>query len=378
MALTEPQVEWRSDPPPAGAARAADGTHERPRRRRLDWRPVRAPGLADERPGAAPIRQWHRPEQYQRDSRPDWRGCPPASGAIGDASRDPSSAATPAAASSARDNGSARSGTGAMATLTDAGARRPTKFLADLTRAMRTAADESRTATLEQFRADAAAYMDEIRNEATVFATQCRERADAEVEALNEWSRTEMDRIRRETEEGIAARRRQLRGVTSQPRGFDSGPRSRSVDATVTGFQSDMERFFERLMQEEEPSTFAAMAGQLPEPPQRSRRGRPRVRRPSNHRLDDDAGAAGWRRIHGIGGDRSRPPKPHRVPIRPRPRRSRPKPRDPNAPARSRVGTQDLALPRPVRAGPVRRPVTPRMRAARPARIPPRSWLSAW
>ena len=183
-----------------------------------------------------------------------------------DVSADPSTAIGPTSTSHRRDDASAPAGTGAMATLTDSGARRPTKFLADLTRAMRVAADESRHATLEQFKADAAACMEEIRSESKVFAAQCREQAEADVESLNEWSRTEMERIRRETDEGIAARRQRLEDdlAAQDVRLVEA---VESVEGTVTSFQDDMERFFERLMHEEEPSTFAAMAGQLPEPP---------------------------------------------------------------------------------------------------------------
>jgi len=296
MAMTEPQVETRSDPAPEGSAgpvttaggamngHGAEGTtaavaeppawptSDLARRRTAAAGPTGTSGAAG---GGA--------------------GVGTSSGAIGDASVDPSSVTTPASQWSARDDAPARPGPGAMAVLAGAGSHRPTKFLADLTRAMRTAADESRQVTLEQFKADAASYMEEIRSEATVFAAQCREQAAAEVEALNEWSRTEMERIRRETEEGITARRQRLDDdLASQNRRLDAA--MESVDATVTGFQADMERFFERLMQEEEPSTFAAMAGQLPEPPRFapwSPEGPPADEPPNGHGQSDGMASAG-------------------------------------------------------------------------------------
>lgn len=143
---------------------------------------------------------------------------------------------------------------------------RASTFLADLTRAMRVAAEEERASVLARFRDDAGTYVEQMRGEFSAAADGARARADADVTSLEAWCAAELERIRRETEQGIAARRSRLDAeLAAQTTRLDEGVAT--VDTTVSTFERDMAAFFERLLAEEDPSTFAVMAGHLPEPP---------------------------------------------------------------------------------------------------------------
>ncbi|HYN48298.1 MAG TPA: hypothetical protein VER83_05480, partial [Candidatus Nanopelagicales bacterium] len=52
--------------------------------------------------------------------------------------------------------------------------RRPTKFLADLTRAMQAAAEQARTATLDQFRGEGTTVIEQIHARSATGATELR------------------------------------------------------------------------------------------------------------------------------------------------------------------------------------------------------------
>lgn len=145
-------------------------------------------------------------------------------------------------------------------------ARRPTTFLADLTRAMRVAAEEERANVQQRFREEADAYVGSMRIEFAAAADLARERAEADVVAIETWCEAELARIRKETEDGIAQRRARLdEELTSQSARLDEGVTH--VAGSVESFEQQMTAFFERLLVEEDPSTFAVMARQLPEPP---------------------------------------------------------------------------------------------------------------
>ncbi len=148
----------------------------------------------------------------------------------------------------------------------DAEPRRPTKFMADLTAAMRAAAEAARETTISQLRVDAAAEVETIRTESTLYAASRREQAEEDVAGIREWSKAEIARIRAETEENIASRRLRLdQEMVDQAARLEAGVGN--VQLSVAAFEEHMAQFFERLLEEEDPSHFATMAGQLPEPP---------------------------------------------------------------------------------------------------------------
>jgi len=169
----------------------------------------------------------------------------------------PASRPTPATAPAPR------AGTSRAAT---AGPRKPSKFLADLTRAMQTAAESARQETLARLESDAKAYVEGIHARSVDGATDLRRRADDDVAAVREWSKAEVARIREETETRIAARKQGLESEIEQ-HGAQIERRVEIVQGRVAVFEAEMATFFDGLLAEEDPSRFASLAENLPEPP---------------------------------------------------------------------------------------------------------------
>jgi hypothetical protein len=150
--------------------------------------------------------------------------------------------------------------------LSVAAPRKPTKFLADLTRAMQAAAETARASALEQLQADAKDHIERVRARSAAAAADLRKHADGDVIGIREWSKAATARIREETELKIAdcksTLERELEGQAAQiEREVDR------VQSRVSGYEAEMARFFERLQQQDDPATIAALAENLPEPP---------------------------------------------------------------------------------------------------------------
>lgn len=144
--------------------------------------------------------------------------------------------------------------------------RRPTKFLADLTRAMQAAAETSRSSTLDQLQIDCKAHIERMYARSAELSASFRARADTDIVAIRDWSKAEIARIREETDGRIAGRKSSLEGeltVHSEETEREIG----RAQATVMEFEAEMAQFFERLLAEEDPAEFAALASRLPEPP---------------------------------------------------------------------------------------------------------------
>jgi hypothetical protein len=144
--------------------------------------------------------------------------------------------------------------------------KKPTKFVLDLTRAMQSAAEESRAQTLGQFQADAKTYIEEIHSRSAVEATELRKRSDEDITGIQDWSKAEIARIREETQGKISERKLGLERELEDHAGQIEYEIDR-VQSRVAGFELEMERFFERLVAEEDPTQIAVMAQSLPEPP---------------------------------------------------------------------------------------------------------------
>ena len=144
--------------------------------------------------------------------------------------------------------------------------RKSNKFMADLTKAMQTAAEAARSDVLEKFNAEAKAHIEGIHASTADEATQLRKRADEDTAAIREWSKNEIARIREETDERIAHRKDVLeREIEAHAAQIEA--RIERVQSRVTSFEAEMAAFFERLLAEDDPTRFAAMAETLPEPP---------------------------------------------------------------------------------------------------------------
>jgi hypothetical protein len=144
--------------------------------------------------------------------------------------------------------------------------RKPNKFMADLTRAMQAAAETARAETLARFSIEAKQHIEGIHASTATEATELRKKADDDVATIREWSKAEIARIREETDERIAHRKTVLeREVEAHAAEIER--RIELVQARVAAFETEMSRFFERLLAEDDPTRFASMAESLPEPP---------------------------------------------------------------------------------------------------------------
>jgi hypothetical protein len=147
-----------------------------------------------------------------------------------------------------------------------AGARLPNRFMADLTQAMRSTAQTARQGTVEQCQADAKAYTEQLHSRTDDEAASLRKAAEADVSAIRDWSKAEMERIRVETEQRIA-RRRELLEQELQEYNAAIELEIERVQKRVAAFEGEVTQFFEQLLQEADPTVFASMASQMPDPP---------------------------------------------------------------------------------------------------------------
>ena len=150
--------------------------------------------------------------------------------------------------------------------MNETAARHPNRFLADLTQAMRSTAETARQATIEQCQADAKAYTEKLHARTDDEAASLRKAAEADVSAIRDWSKAEMERIRVETEQRIS-RRRELLEQELQEYNSAIELEIERVQKRVSGFEGEVAAFFEQLMQEADPTDYASMAAQKPDPP---------------------------------------------------------------------------------------------------------------
>jgi primosomal protein N'' len=143
---------------------------------------------------------------------------------------------------------------------------RQTKFLADLTKAMQVAAQAEREETLGQYQAEAKAFIEQIRAGSGGRAADLRKQTDDDVAAIRDWSKAEMARIREETDRRIADRKADLDGQL-QRHSTQVEREIELVQARIEDYEGRMARFFEQLLEVDDPTAFAAMAARLPEPP---------------------------------------------------------------------------------------------------------------
>ena len=151
-------------------------------------------------------------------------------------------------------------------TASPAPERKANKFMADLTRAMQAAAESARADTLERFAADAKSHIEAIHATTAEESAELRKRADDDIAGIREWSKTEIARIREETDERVTHRKEKLeREVEAHAAEIEA--RIERVQTRVAAFEAEMAAFFERLLAEDDPTRFASMAETLPEPP---------------------------------------------------------------------------------------------------------------
>ncbi|HEV7811170.1 MAG TPA: hypothetical protein VGO64_11255, partial [Candidatus Limnocylindrales bacterium] len=147
-----------------------------------------------------------------------------------------------------------------------ASTKKPNKFLVDLAKAMQGAAEEARGRAMTQLQADAKTHIETIHGRSATDAANLRRNADDDVAAIRDWSKAEIARIREETEHRITDRKGRLE-VEIEEAGAVIEREVEAVQSAVAAFETEMDAFFQRLVGEEDPTRFAAMAESIPEPP---------------------------------------------------------------------------------------------------------------
>ena len=214
----------------------------------------------DARPG------FRLPWSSDQRSQPDDAGDAPAADATAHESgnEDMSQSATQTAATEG--NETMAESTAATETSVPAAAKRPNKFLADLTKAMQAAAESARDEAMARIQADAKSHIEAIHERSATDAADLRRKADDDVAAVREWSKAEIARVREETDEKISARKGSLE-FEIEEHAARIERQIEHVQGRVSGFETDMAAFFEKLLSEDDPTRFASLAENLPEPP---------------------------------------------------------------------------------------------------------------
>jgi hypothetical protein len=146
------------------------------------------------------------------------------------------------------------------------GGRGPSKFMAELTKAMQAAAESARLEAVGRFQAEAKALIEQINGPSSNGSAELRRQAEDDVSEIRDWSKAEISRIREETDEKIANRKRRLEAEIEEHATL-LDRRIEQVNGLVTTYEAQVTSFFERLLTEQDPGRFAALAANLPEPP---------------------------------------------------------------------------------------------------------------
>jgi hypothetical protein len=131
---------------------------------------------------------------------------------------------------------------------------------------MHSTAETARQATIDQCQADAKAYTEQLHARKEDETASLRKAAEADVIAIREWSKAEVERIRLETEQRIS-RRRELLDQELQEYNSGIAFEIERVQKRVQSYQDEIAQYFEQLLQEPDPTTFASMGARMPEPP---------------------------------------------------------------------------------------------------------------
>lgn len=144
--------------------------------------------------------------------------------------------------------------------------RRSHAFLAELARAMHAAALEARERVLDQFRAESKSFVEGLHARSAEEIAALRKAADEDIAGIRDWSKAEIARIREETERRIAERKAALEEeIEAQAARIER--QIERLQGAVAEFEAEMDRFFSTLLAVEDPTEFAALAANLPEPP---------------------------------------------------------------------------------------------------------------
>jgi hypothetical protein len=139
-------------------------------------------------------------------------------------------------------------------------------FLHEIARTMHAAADRERQRITAEIADRLGAHVERVRFHASTEAEELKRLAEEDVAHIREWSAEGVERLRRETESRIGARREDLERHLRQHDDLVEREISVATEA-VEEYQAELDRFVGRLAGEREPTEIARLASLVPEPP---------------------------------------------------------------------------------------------------------------
>ncbi|HEX5452019.1 MAG TPA: hypothetical protein VFW86_06470, partial [Candidatus Limnocylindrales bacterium] len=175
----------------------------------------------------------------------------------------------------ARSEGSESNGTGKVmlsGTTSDkqadvrSGAGVQPNLLSELARAMHDTVEQQHGRLIGALDERTRAAIEAVRAAGDEEATDLRARADADLDGIAAWSKTEIERIHQETEERRTARKHGLEEELARHAAIVERQVG-AVDAAVAQHRGSLEAYFGRLTEERDPAEIARLAGSVPREP---------------------------------------------------------------------------------------------------------------
>lgn len=140
------------------------------------------------------------------------------------------------------------------------------EFMRDLVAAMRKVADEARDTGVADLRTKADEQVRLLQGDAERRSEELRERAEKDVAEVGEWERAEAERITKEAEQRVVARRAQLdqQLATDTTR---TEAETKAVRERVAEYERELEAYHSQLIEINDPAAFAAAAKRMPKAP---------------------------------------------------------------------------------------------------------------
>lgn len=150
--------------------------------------------------------------------------------------------------------------------MNETAAGRPKQLLADLAKAMQSAAETARQAAIDGCRSSAKAHTDYLTAQPNAGVAKLRSAAAEDLNTIRDQSRAQIEKVRTEADERTTRRQEQLERELDECRSAVDVEVER-VRMNVDAFQAELARFFEQLVAETDPTSFARLAAQIPDPP---------------------------------------------------------------------------------------------------------------
>jgi hypothetical protein len=142
----------------------------------------------------------------------------------------------------------------------------PDEFMRDLVDAMRRVAEEARDTGMAELRSRADERVRLLEGDAERRQQELRDRTEKDVAQVGEWERAEHERVKKEAEQRIAARRAQL----DQQLAADATrteAEAKAVRDHVAEYERQLEAYHSHLLEISDPAAFAAAAKRMPKAP---------------------------------------------------------------------------------------------------------------